>query len=91
MRRFAYAWPATVLVALRLSIGVRSALAGGPPTEEPHEPWPRRAADGPRWRRPWPCCQRRRSASPVIDVMQNRPPVRDHLLTLDAFTVKDNP
>jgi hypothetical protein len=26
----------------------------------------------------------------VIDVTQNRPPVRDYLLTLDAFTVKDN-
>jgi hypothetical protein len=26
----------------------------------------------------------------VIDVTQNRPPVRDYLLTLDAFTVKGN-
>jgi hypothetical protein len=26
----------------------------------------------------------------VIDVTGNRPPVRDHLLTLDAFTVKGN-
>lgn len=26
----------------------------------------------------------------VVDVMQNRPPVRDYLLTLDAFTVAGN-
>ena len=26
----------------------------------------------------------------IMDVTQNRPPVRDHLLTLDAFTVEGN-
>lgn len=90
MRRITRATSAAVAIALVLSVGTRSALAGGPLTDIVTGPGPAGVADKAALAAAVALLPRTSIRIAVIDVTQNQPAVRDYLLTLDAFTVKDN-
>jgi hypothetical protein len=90
MRRITRATQAAVAFAIVLSSGTRSALAGDTPTDIVTGPSPTGAADKAALTAAVALLPKAPMRVAVIDVTQNRPPVRDYLLTLDAFTVRDN-
>jgi len=90
MRNVTHSVAEAALVALVLSLGATPAMASGPSTDIVTSPGLVGAAE----RRALAAAVTLLPQSPVriavIDVTQNRPPVRDYLLTLDAFTVEGN-
>jgi hypothetical protein len=80
----------TVLLAFVLSGGDSTAAVSGPLTDIITSPGAEAAADKEAIAAAVALLPQAPVRIAVIDVTQNRPPVRDYLLTLDAFTVKGN-
>jgi Zn-dependent protease with chaperone function len=79
-----------VLFTLVLSLGATPAMASGPATDIVTSPGLVGAAEKDALAAAVALVPQAPVRIAVIDVTQNRPPVRDYLLTLDAFTVKGN-
>jgi hypothetical protein len=79
-----------VLFTLILSLGATPAMASGPSTDIVTSPGLVGAAERDALAAAVALVPQAPVRIAVIDVTQNRPPVRDYLLTLDAFTVKGN-
>jgi hypothetical protein len=90
MRKVRRAVAESVLLILVLSVCDTPAVAEGPLTDIVTSPGPSGAADKDALAAAVALLPEAPVLIAVIDVTQNRPPVRVYLLTLDAFTVKGN-
>jgi hypothetical protein len=90
MRKVGRVLGQTVLLAFMLSGGDSAAAVSGPLTEIITSPGAEGAAVKDAIAAAVALLPQAPVRIAVIDVTQNRPPVRDYLLTLDAFTVKGN-
>jgi hypothetical protein len=90
MRNVRFPVAETVLLALALVAAVTPTSASGPSTDIVTGPGPAGAADKDALAAAVALLPRAPVRIAVSDVTENRPPVRDYLLTLDAFTVPGN-
>jgi hypothetical protein len=90
MRNVRHAGAEAVLFTLFLSLRATPAVASGPLTDIVTSPGLAGAAERSALAAAVALVPQPPVRIAVIDVTQNRPPVRDYLLTLDAFTVKGN-
>ena len=90
MRNVRFPVAETVLLALALVVAVTPTSASAPSTDIVTSPGPAGAADKEALAAAVALLPRPPVRIAVSDVTQNRPPVRDYLLTLDAFTVPGN-
>jgi hypothetical protein len=90
MRKVKRAVAESVVLALVLTTGAAPAVASGPLTDIITSPGPDSVAGKDALAAAVALLPEAPVRIAVINVSENRPPVREYLLTLDAFTVKGN-
>ena len=90
MRKVRFPVAETVFLTLAMVVAVTPTRARGQSTDIVTSPGLAGAADKDALAAAVALLPRRPARIAVIDVTQNRPPVRAHLLTLDAFTLPGN-